>query len=316
MSDFIDTMDCESVEEFWTRISPVNPSFASPSMVFRGQRDSDWKLVPRVFRKATRDEFSYGMFDARPRDHIVQTYFELTFLINFMSYCDSRGLTVPGDSPAFREYLAVSTSLNAMDNQNWPEPAVLPLMGLAQHHGIPTRLLDVSSNPYVAAYFSASTAIEAFSKLQNDQDRADFARGRRLAVFGLEIGSLHNAVGIRQVRVPGSTSPNLSAQSGSFLLIENYGSLGEAFVTDLSVEDKLGGVTQLSAESQIPVCATLLTKVTLPVAYAPTLLNWCGRHGLTAATIFPGYDGAAKAAIELVTADQFRKAIKPSAFEP
>ncbi|GLQ46182.1 hypothetical protein GCM10007862_12330 [Dyella lipolytica] len=314
MGDFIKTEDCGTLAEFWTRISPVHPSFASPTMVFRGQRVSAWRLIPRVFRKDVRQEFDYGMFAMPDRDHPLQTIFEFTLLASFMQFCDARGLAVPGDSPQFREYLARIMIKYSSHNEAWPDPMILPLMALAQHHGVPTRLLDVSSNPYVAAYFAASSTIEAFSKLRNDQDRADFARGQRLAVFGVDVGTLHNAVGIRQIRVPGSTSPNLSAQAGSFLLVENHGMRGEPFVEDVSIEDKLEALPKLSDELRTPIDATLLTKVTLPVGYAAMLLKWCMRHGITAATIFPGYDGAAKAAIELVMAERFEAAMKPSSF--
>jgi hypothetical protein len=39
-------------------------------------------------------------------------------------------------------------------------------------------------------------------------------------------------------------------------------------------------------------------KVTLPAALAGDLIFRCSKFGISAATLFPGFDGAAKAALE------------------
>jgi hypothetical protein len=107
-----------------------------------------------------------------------------------------------------------------------------------------------------------------------------------MAVFGLNLSELHKVPGVRHVQVPGSTSSNISSQGGSFISVDNSGYRGEAFESDVSLESK------------IPSHTSILKKVTLPTAFAGELLKRCGKFGISAAFVFPGYDGAARAVLE------------------
>lgn len=282
-------INCSSVNELLKVLSPHDGQFAHTpghKFIFRGQRDSIWPLVPRVFRSDVIELYKRGMMAVR-KDHPGQWFFEYMLLHGFMVYCDSAGLVVPGDSMDFRKHFELPNQahIHATDNRDWPQDRVLPLMALAQHHGLPTRLLDWSDNALVACYHAAATTIVG-----------RHVRGPgKLAIFALEQTRIHPTMPIKKVLVPGSTSPNISVQSGSFILVSNFGRRGQEFTPDVSLE------SQLPTHGQ-----PMLHKITLPHSLAPELLLTCGEYGISAASVFPGYDGSARAQLESLQAHNYR----------
>ncbi len=287
MHQGVDILDCTTLDQFWNLLSPIGELFGKPysNFIFRGQGKDEWNLVPKIFRWEVIDKYKRGTM-ATLSDHPGQFFFEWCLLDAFIQRCDSRGLAIPGDSMDFRKYFRQDNiaNIHGINSKTWPEERVMPLMALAQHHGLPTRLLDWSNSSYVACYFAAAQAVST-----------SLMDGEKLALFAIDLNEIHKIEGIRHVRVPGSTSVNLSSQTGSFILVGNSGYRGELFTPNVSLESKL------------PTHIKILKKVTLPTSLAGDLLLRCDKFGISAASVFPGYDGVVKAMEELTNAAYFGK---------
>ena len=242
-------------------------TFPQPcKLLYRGQGDYRWNLTPRILPPGDGLNGRYSGFQGMG-----------VHLETFVRHCDSIGLAIPNDSPAFRDTFLNQNSRTGPGGSisEWPPIEMHPLMALAQHHRLPTRLLDWSTRAYVAAYFAISDALA--QKVDADAES--------LAVWVLNIEKRALFHELKVVTVPGGNNANLAAQSGRFTLLTQKGGRVRPFEGETALD------LYFAAQPVPPP----LKKITLPIAEAPAALKLCSLYGVTGATLFPDYYGATRA---------------------
>jgi len=313
----IDRIDLDTAAQFIEAISPRGPHFftaRNEEWVFRGHGDCQYKLVPSALRQEKAAELQKLSRSPQPlRDvNVEQVYAECVILRDFLREADSNGLPLPEDSQLLRDLIDtllnntialrmpdLPANLTAGVGISWPPTELRSLMALAQHYGLPTRLLDWSRSPFVAAYFAATDALG----LQEEHGSQD---DHRLSVwscwgvplFAARLCDLSDPSGVRisLVTAPRAGNPNLHAQDGLFTLCsqESYkpqGRVDRRPITELALE----GVVTRAFQDRLPEGFMLtFREFTAPARAAGEILWLLAKEGVSAASLFPGYAGVAR----------------------
>lgn len=170
-------LNLETAQEFLTFFSPyLNKEFDFRNYIFRGHGNVNHQLIPSVLR---RDSLTIKRIQAMSaRISITETdlFFEskqiqaeIAILRQFYKISNRNGLFTPPTERWFKDDIHLVTNQFAVadryEDEEWLPKELLELAALAQHYGIPTRLMDWSHDPLTACFFACTSDVESTQDL-------------------------------------------------------------------------------------------------------------------------------------------------------
>ena len=275
-------------------------SLLNNKYVFRGHASEKWDLLPTALRK---DAFKHSFFsdehqtssytsEKAPDNEYLQITNEILVLRDFFEKCDKYGLSVP-EVKRLRDsiFLTVPKDL-ILDYEEWIPADFYELVSLAQHYGVPTRLLDWTYDLLVALYFAIS-GVEHLDKEEHSDNIVIWALDSRLADFVYYPASL-----LRLIRPRYDGNENIIAQKGLFSFwsvmkgVKPGTTKFELSPTNREPLDKL--IQEQFQEGDKP----LMYCIKISNNNLELLYDYLKHHHVEAATIYPGYKGIIKSIME------------------
>lgn len=259
--------------------------------MFRGQSEAVWSLTPRALRADAFKGFVAGQIQMPPYTFHERLGLERSVVNEFAGLISRFGFEIPDDAQDLRD--RETSELRTVDGIDFPPLRERAIHALAQHYGVPTRLLDWSGRPLYAAYFAAADAAEPGRKPPPNSDG-------RMAIWAVQSWFIEEISrkwepGAVLVTAPTVSNPNLHAQMGAFTLVRYQFKYADGKQPpdglnppDLDALFKIpANIENARAQRPMPGVAMML-KFTLPQSEAGKLLGYLDLQDVNRASVYPG----------------------------
>jgi hypothetical protein len=273
LSEYIDVTSAIAVEEH-------------DSVWFRGHSSAAYRLVPTALRDA------------------IPLRSALGYRLSGKEFMTSGGNTVTGLNP---ERMLADFKRRARPFLGFLPRNDFEWMFIMQHHGVPTRLLDWTSNALVALYFAVSGLVSGVHKTASDADDEEWQsrefRDDAAAVYVMNPRRMNDAFhpGVQDpVDVAEHFerwSPYADPMSG-----DSLSTYGPICITAPQVSPRIraqAGLFTLHGSNiwaldYYEALRPLLTKLLIPYDAALAIQSQLHHFGITESFIFPDLDGVAR----------------------
>lgn len=264
--------------------------------IFRGEGSDRFTLLPTALRPKLQKKVSFlgktpSGDDGQEGNEYWQIISEYNILKDYYSLCDTNGIYLP-DIKELRE--SIHTEIDhkfTLSLMKWLPDYLWEIAGLAQHYGLPTRLLDWTYDYNVALYFAAMTSVR-------DNDDSDYMVLWLLNIVHFEMYKQTEAQQpVVFIRPAYARNENLTAQKGLFLLWpveKKY--FDPARETDREPLDEkiIRSYQTINNHSEFYKRSKVMYRLKISKKLAGLVISHLDGIGYRTATIYPGMDGIVK----------------------